>query len=72
MNKTDERLWWARCIREIQKLSGETLEELAERFGVSARDVTYWKCGKRRPNGINAVRVYEYRAQLFMVEARRI
>ena len=72
MNKTDERLWWARCIREIQKLSGETLEELADRWQVAVREVAYWKAGKRRPNGINAVRVFEYRAHLFMVEGRRI
>lgn len=72
MNKAEERMWWARCIREIQHMSGETVEDLSERLGVAVREVAYWKSGKRRPIGINAVRVFEYRAQLFMVEAKRI
>ena len=63
MNKEEEREYWPRVIREIQKLSGMTIEQLAERIGLSEREISYLKAG-RRPTGIVAVRIYEIRCHL--------
>lgn len=59
-----EREYWGRVVREVQRLSGLTLEQLGDKFGVSDRDISYWKAGERRPTGMVAVRFFEYRREL--------
>lgn len=65
MDKEEEYEYWARVIRETQRLSGMTLKELAGYLGVDQRSVKYWKSGKRRPMGLVALRLYEYRVELY-------
>lgn len=66
MDKEEERVYWARVVREIQHLSGMTLQQLADYLNVDARNVKYWKSGHRRPTGIVTVRLYEYRRALML------
>ena len=62
MNKEEERTnYWPRVVREAQEYGGLTVERLAEKFGVSAREVYHWKAGRRRPTGMLAVMLYEFR-----------
>lgn len=61
MTKEEEREYWARLVRETQRASGLTLEALADRLGVTPRDVSYWKSGDRRPTGLVAVKFFELR-----------
>lgn len=67
MNKEEEREYWPRVIREVQRLSGETLEELATRFHVDRRTIVNWKSGMCRPSGFVVVQLYEYRESLYLV-----
>lgn len=60
-----EREYWARVIREVLRLSGLTVQGLADRLKVDSRTVKYWKSGKRSPKGMTTVRLYEYRVELY-------
>lgn len=57
-------------VRETQKLSHLTLQQLADRIGTCVRALVYVKAG-RRPTGIVAVKLYLYRAQLFLEEEQK-
>ena len=70
MNKEEEKQYWPRVVRETQKLSHMTLQQLADKVGICVRELVYLKAG-RRPTGIVAVRLYLYRAQLFVEEEKK-
>ena len=65
VERPEERLYWARVVREVQKLSGLTVDALALKLKVSPREVAYWKSGVRRPTGMVSIRLYEYRCHLY-------
>lgn len=70
MNREEEKSYWPRVIREVQRLSGMTLEQLAFYLKVDRRSVVNWKSGKCRPSGFVVVRLYEYRESLYLSEER--
>ena len=64
MTKEEEREFWARAILETLKASGLSVEKLAEALNVGARELRYWRSAQRRPTGIIAVRIYEFRKRI--------
>lgn len=72
MTKEEEYEYWARLVREVQRYSGMTMQELANKLGVSLRDVVYWKSGERRPMGFVAVRFFELRRDIILRTTVRI
>ena len=71
MTREEEKAYWARVVRETQKLADLTLQELADRLDLCVREISYMKAGKARPTGMCAVRLYEYRAILFLELERK-
>lgn len=65
MNENRERDYWRRAVQEVLEASGLTLEELADKMGVTPRQVANWRRGQR-PTGIVAVRFFEYRKTLLV------
>lgn len=61
MNKQEEFNYWPRVVREAIRFGNLTVEALAEKLDVSPREVYYWQAGDRRPTGMIAVRLYEFR-----------
>lgn len=66
MNQNNEREYWQRALKEVLDATGETAEQLAERMGVSVRQVENWKSGQR-PSGIVAIRFWAYRKEILEV-----
>lgn len=64
MDKEEERRYWARVVHEVLRMSGWTMQQLADYLGVDPRNVRYWRSGQKCPNGIVTVRLYEYRVSL--------
>lgn len=71
MNSNAEREYWVKAVAEVLDATNLTVEALAEKMGVSTRQVYNWKEGTR-PCGLAAIRFYFYRKELLEPELFRI
>ena len=67
MNNNSERAYWIHAVAEVLDATPLTIEALAERMGVTVRQVYHWKEGVR-PSGLAAIRFYFYRKELLEPE----